>query len=466
MTSVVAAIAVPAFALTWWFGCYLIGRDPARPVLRRAAAALLWYALAVACWTVAPLEPRLPVDTLAQVLLCVSALAWAGTAIGLLPDDLPERRQMDRGWLVTAGLLLVMAPALPPVGRLVVLAPLIGGLVLLWRFREALHPRVLPVPLTAAAVLYGLGLVAALAPLDLGAPGLVVATVGLDLTVLGFLVALADAVRAGERLRPDLRRSGVAAIVATVVVGGPATLTMLAAPAPAAAIVAVLQFTVVGAVLTGVGLAGPVRRGLDRVAFGADGRLRTDRAALMMAVEALPRRPDRQALVAMSEDEFARLTRQALDDYADLPRLMRSPLVGLPTVDARLATEGAAAEHPMARAQVLRSLLREGVDRLRPPGLFGTTEEWRHYNALHFVCVRRLRPYEQRPVVAGLDRDARRAVEWLRRYVPHSLLCQWQDEGARLVAATLRGDLLRADLRGRSGVDTSAARRAGPREAG
>ena len=438
-----AAIAVPVFALTWWLGCYLLARDPTRPVLRRAASALLGYALAVACWTVAPLVPDLPVDALAQVLLCVPALAWAGTAVALLPDDIPERRQIDRGWLIISGLLLAMVPALPSAGRLVLLAPLAGGLVLLWRFRDAVHPPGLVVPLTGAAALYGLGLVVTLVPVDLGAPVLVVAAVGLDLSVLGFLVALADAVQGAERLRPDLRRSFAAAVAATVLVGGPATLTVLAAPN--VPMVPVLQFLLVAAVLTGVGMAGTVRRGLDRVAFVDDERLRMDRAALMLAAEALPRRHGREGLIALGEAKFVRATRRALDDYADLTRLLRSPLVALPVVDARLASRGALAEHPMARAHVLRSVLRESVDRLRPPGVFSTGEEWRHYNALRFGCVLGLQPYQDRLAVTGLDRDARRAMEWFRRDVPPERLRQWQNEGARLVAAVLWAGLARTD---------------------
>ena len=60
-----------------------------------------------------------------------------------------------------------------------------------------------------------------LAPIDLGAPELVLAAIGLDLLLMGFLVAVADAVEAGERLLPDLRRSLVAAVVAALLVGGP-----------------------------------------------------------------------------------------------------------------------------------------------------------------------------------------------------------------------------------------------------
>ncbi len=432
------AIAVPTFALTWWLGCYLMARDHNRPVLRRAAAALWAYAAAVACWTIAPYAAGLPLGTAAQVLLCVPALAWAGAAVGLLPDDLPERRQIDRGWLLTAGLLLVMVPALPSAGRLVVLAPLAGGLVLLWRFGDGARPRMLPMPLTVAAALYGVGLSAVLVPLDLGAPVLVLAATGLDLAVLGFLVAVADAVDAGERLRPDLRRAGLAAAVGAVVIGGPAALTMLAAPAwgPMA-----LQFLLVGVAMTVVALAGPVGRGLDRVAFADDERLRLDRAAALMLAEALPRRRERHLLAAMSEEQFLRATRRALEHYADPGRLLRNPLIDLPVVQRRLATRGRPVDQPLLRAVELRAVLRDQVAALKPPGLFGTTPEWRYYNALHFCCVVGLRPYRRRAATVALDRDGKRALEWFRRSVPRRQLQQWHADGCRIVAQQLWREL-------------------------
>jgi hypothetical protein len=433
----VSAIAVPAFALTWWLACYLVGRDPARPALQRAAAALATYAVAVAAWTVAPDSAA------AQVLLCVPALFWAGAAVGLLPPELPERRQIDRGWLVLSVVFLAMVAALPAAGKVVSLAPLVGALVLLWRFRDAVHPPVLPAAISVVAALYAVGLVALLAPVDVGPPALVLAAIGLDLLLLGYLVAVSDAVEAGERLHPDLRRSAVAAVAATLLCGGPAALTTLAAPDVRA--VAVLQFVLMAVVMTGVGLAGPVRRGLDRLAFLHDDRLRLDREALLLSAEALPRRRERHRLIATSEDEFLRLTRRALDNFGDVGRLLRSPLIDLPTVDRRLT--GPISEQPLARAVELRAVLQESVARLKPDGLFGTTEEWRHYNALHFCCVLGLRPYDRRPRTEGLDRDARRALEWFRRYVPKRTLRQWQKEGARLVAERLWGELVRTDPR-------------------
>lgn len=442
------SIAVPVFALTWWLACYLVGRDPARALLWRGALALATFAAGVAAWTVAPGGPA------AEILLCVPALAWAGAAIGLLDAALPERPQIERGWLVLSAVFLVMIAALPGAGRLVALAPLIGGVVLLCRFHDAVRPKLLPAAVTGMAVLYGLALTALLMPIDLGSPALVLAAMGLDLLVLGFLVAVADAVDSGERLPPDLWRSAVGAVAAALLVGGPAALTMLAAPALRA--VTVLQFVLVAAVMAAVGLGGPVRRGLDRVAFAHDERLRLDRAALLLLAEALPRRRARHTLIALSEEEFYRLTERALMNYGDLGRLLRSPLIDLPTVDRRLT--GLTADRPLARAVELRAVLVESVARLKPSGLFGTTEEWRHYNALQYCCVLGLRPYRRFPQTDGLDRDARRALEWFRRYVPRRRLRQWQGEGARIVARRLWGDLMSTDPRWLTRTTANATR--------
>jgi hypothetical protein len=432
----VPAIAVPAFALTWWLACYLVGRNPARPAGRRAAGALLAYALGVAVWTVAP------GSTAAEVLLTMPALLWAGAAVALLPDFVPERRQIERGWLVVSAAFVLITVLLPAAGRLVVLVPLIGGLSLLWRFRDQVEPRMLPVALTVVAVLYGAALVVLLFPADLGAPGLSIAAIGVDLLILGYLVAVAEAVDAGERLRPDLSRSLVAAVLGTLLAGGPAILTMFAAEGEP---VAILQFVLVGVVMTVVGLSGPVHRVLDRAAFWSDERLRGDRAALLLLADALPRHRERHRLIVTSETEFLRFVRHALESYGDLGRLMRNPLTDLPAVDQRLS--GRAIEQPLARALELRTVLQEAVSRMRPSGPFGTDEQWRHYNALYFGYVLGLQPYRRRLRTDGLDRDTRRVVEWLRGYVPRHLLRRWKSEGAALVATRLWDDMVSTDPR-------------------
>jgi hypothetical protein len=433
----VPAIAVPAFALTWWLACYLIGRDPAWPAGRRAAGALLAYAAGVAVWTVAP------ASTAAEVLLTAPALLWAGAAVALLPDFVPERRQIERGWLILSGAFVLITVLVPPAGRLVVLAPLIGGLSLLWRFRDQVEPRMLPVVLTAVAVLYGAALVVLLFPTDLGAPGLAIAAIGLDVLILGYLVAVAEAVDAGERLRPDLSRSLVAAVLGTLLAGGPAIFTMF--DEGSSETVTILQFVLVGVVMTAIGLAGRVQRMLDRIAFWSDERLRSDRTALLLLADALPRRRERHRLIATNEADFRRFVRRALENYGDLGRLMRSPLTDLPAVDQRLT--GRATGQPPARAVELRTVLQEAVARLRPPGPFATDEQWRHYNALYFSYVLGLQPYRRRMRTDGLDRDTRRVIEWLRGYVPRHLLRRWQAEGVAMVATRLWDDMVSTDPR-------------------
>ncbi|GAA0509235.1 hypothetical protein Ade02nite_62760 [Paractinoplanes deccanensis] len=426
------AIAVPAFAFAWWAACYLLGRDPVRQPTGRAAAALMAYAVGVAVWTVAP------DSTLAQVLFCAPVLLWAGSTVALLPATLPERRHIDLGWLVLAAAFLGTVIALPQAGRLVVLAPLAGGVVLLWRFRDQVRPPMLPAALTVAAVLYGVTLAVLLLPVDLGAPMLVIAALGVDLLMLAFLVAVHDAMAAGERLRPDLLRSVAGAVAAVLLVGAPAVLTVTVAESDA---VTILQFGLLAVVMTFVGLPGAARRVLDAIAFRRDARLRADRSAVLMLAEALPRHRHRQQLPGVSEDDFRRFTHQALDNYGDLGRLMRSPLTDLPVIDQRLRgrLEPGTLEH---RALELRVVLQEGVDRLRPAGAFDTTDAWRSYNVLHYCCVLGLDPYARRPRTDGLDRDARRALDWMRRQVPRQTMRRWQGEGAAVIAARLRADLV------------------------
>jgi hypothetical protein len=432
----VPALTIPAFALTWWAACYLIGRDPARTASWRAAAALGAYALGVAVWTVAP------ASTAAEVLICVPALMWAGTAVAMLPASLPERRQIDLAWAAISGVLVVAVILLPSAGRLIVLLPMAGGLLLLWRFRDQVQPPMLPAALTVAAGLYAAALAVLLLPFDLDAAGLLLAAIAVDLLILAYLVAVAEAIDVGERLRPDLLRSVAVALATMLLAGGPAVFTVLSAPDRAG--IAVVQFVLVGFVMTVAALSGPIRRALDGIAFVNDERLRQDRSALLLLADALPRHRQRQRLITTSEEDFLRFTRQALDNFADLGRLMRSPLTDLPAVDHRL--NGRAIEQPLARAVELQTVLREGVDRLRPAGAFDVTDEWRYFIVLHYCTVLGLDPYARRST-ADLDAETHRALDWMRRYVPRRVLRRWQSEGATLVANRLWGELVRTDPR-------------------
>jgi hypothetical protein len=389
------------------------------------------YGISVVLWTVEPDSAA------AQIFVCVPALFWAGAAVGLLPDSYPERRHLDRAWLIVSSVVLIVVVALPHDGRLVALFPLAGALVLLWRARERVQPPMLPAAMVVAAVLYAVALTVILRK-GAGYDGLVLAAIGVDLLMLGFLVSVAEALDLGERLRPDLMRAMTAGVAGSIVAGGLASLTMIAADAGTA--VTVLQYALVAVVMTLIGLTAAVNRGLDSVAFFHDSRLRASRSGVLQLGVALPRRREPHRLLRTSEEDFARFTRYALDNFRDDGRLLRSPLIELPAVDRRV--NGRTLEEPLARVAALRALLGEAVDRLRPPGQFSTGDPWHHYSALHFCNVLGVDPTRRRLRTDGLDREARQALSWMHQYVPPRVLRRWQVEGAKVVATRLRDELL------------------------
>ncbi|MGH3879512.1 MAG: hypothetical protein ACRDSK_20995, partial [Actinophytocola sp.] len=113
----------------------------------------------------------------------------------------------------------------------------------------------------------------------------------------------------------------------------------------------------------------------------------------------------------------------------------------LPAIDARLAARGAA-DAPLERATELKALLLETITRLKPrDGQFGTSEEWRLYNALYFYYVAGIRPYSVRTKLTEPDPVARRALAWFADHVPERTLHNWQAAAARVVAADLRAGL-------------------------
>jgi hypothetical protein len=141
----------------------------------------------------------------------------------------------------------------------------------------------------------------------------------------------------------------------------------------------------------------------------------------------------------VDDDEFARLTRRALSNLGDLGRLSASPLTYLPAVEEHVCARGESVS-TLERAAELKALLTECILRLKPRGKsdFGTTDEWRYYNALYFPYVIGLKPYSLTNSVDTLDATSQAALEWLRASVPERTLHNWQNAAARLVAQELR----------------------------
>ncbi|HEY0637173.1 MAG TPA: hypothetical protein VGD67_05965, partial [Pseudonocardiaceae bacterium] len=326
---------------------------------------------------------------------------------------------------------------------LVVGLPLLGALGLVTARR--LGPRRgVAGALTVATLFFALGVGLLLLPFGLLPTGVALASLGFDIALLGVAVAVSDALDEGETLPRDMLRSLLAAGAVSVLFGGQVGL-VLATAGTSAALVTVLFGSVAASVAVQV-LAGPFAGLLDRLAFAGSPALRDDRARLRDAAEVLPRRADTapDAVSTLDDEEFARLTRRALSHYGNLGRLVASPLTGLAVIDERLAARGAP-DQPLERAAELKALLTESITRLKPrdAGDFGTSDEWRHYNALYFPYVVGMRPYAQLASPAGLDPVARQAWQWFTTTVPQRSLHNWQNAAARLVAADLRAQQLR-----------------------
>lgn len=374
-------VPVLTFAVAWWLGLYLLVRDRTNPVLVLAGGGLLGYGTAIALddlpWT----------GAIAEVLVWLPAALWAVALARLVRDH----RASHEGVRSTLGRAIVGA----------LLIGLAAGLLLL---AAGLLPR-----------------------------ELTLASIGFDLVLLGGCVALFDAFDAGESLRADMLRSAVISGLATALLGGQVGLVIAASGASPA--LTALLYGVVAAAITVHVLASPLQSLADRLVLGVP--VRQARAQLREVADALPRKVD-TALTGLDDAEFARLTRRALSHYGDLGKLVSSPLTELPVITERLAARGSP-DTPLERAKELKAVLLEAIRRLKPDGgEFGTSEEWRHYNALYFYYIAGVRPYSVRTKVTELDATARQALTWFADQVPERTLHNWQSAAARLVAADLR----------------------------
>lgn len=273
-------------------------------------------------------------------------------------------------------------------------------------------------------------------------PGdLLLLTLGVDLAFLGIAIAALDALDEGETLLPDALRSLLTSVVSALMFGGLVALAL--AFSGTTFPLAALLFAVTAAAIILQVFGGVLQNTVDRLALRQPGVAQA-RADLRAAADALPHRNPSLDPLALSEDEFARLTRRALSHMNDLPRLAASPLAQLPVIEARLQVRNAPVDS-LERAAELKALLTECILRLKPDGKgdFGTTGEWRHYNALYFPYVAGLRPYSHNHL-DDLGEIERLALAWFRADVPERTLHNWQNAAAKLIARQLL-DLNRAD---------------------
>lgn len=462
MSGSLLTLEVVIFSLALWLGLYLIGRDPRDSRLRWAGLGLVSYALGLALDSLSrsARSPDLAL-ALAQVrwpLLFLPALFWVGAIVSLWPEDGPLRMRLVRSWRygllpvvallylvgVSTDLIFDVAATQPRLElgyllfSLAVLLPLLAVLILLWLRFRTVRPQNAVGLLIAATLFFTLGTGLLLFPLDWLPRTWVLPAIAIDLFLLGLAIAILDAFDQGEALLPDFLRSLDYSFFTALLFGGQVALVIFLGTGVTFPMLLLLLATIATSVAIQT-FSDHIQALLDRVAFARFPKVRRARADLRAVASALPRVNETLDLAAVDEAEFASLTRRALSHYGDLPRLAASPLTCLPAVRARLAERGAK-DDALERAVELKALLAESIARLKPrdQGDFGTSDEWRHYNALYFPYVVGLKPYSRRAQNDHLDPPAQAALEWFRSQVPERTLYNWQTAAAKLVAYDLR----------------------------
>lgn len=300
-------------------------------------------------WLTVLLELSRPVDSarsrwgfVAVVAVAAIALVGAGISGGVHPPLRPGH------WV------MVGAIALSAFGALVLAVR---------RLRRGASSRKIVPPVVAATLFFGLGNAILLIPLGLLPSWLVLASAAFDVLLLGIAVAWWDAFDEGQALRAGMRRSLVGSMAVSVLFGGQ-VLIGLAVTGEHLALMVLLFTSLAVAIAINV-LADPLSGLLDRLAFAREPNLRADRAALRRTEAALPLRAT-NPLDHIDDETFVRLTRRALGHYADLSKLVASPLTTLPVIDDRLARRGAP-DQPLERANELKDLLADRIAALKPP---------------------------------------------------------------------------------------------------
>jgi hypothetical protein len=447
-----AALSALVFSLSWWLGLYLLARDPRKPVLVLAAVGLTSFGAVVALDAVRVASGLHTLSSIEIYLVAVPGIAWFAVLLELSrPYDTWRSRAGEIALIAGVAALAFFGAAMAGnvdgplrIGHWVMFAviSLSSMGAMLWAVFGPWQPRPVVGYIVVATLFFALGNAILVIPLGLVPSWLALASTGCDVVLLGVAVAMWDAFDEGQALRRDMLRSFVATGVVVVLFAGQALIGMALTGQQTA--LTVLLFTSLAIAISINVLADPLAGLLDRLAFSRSPDLRADRAALRRTEAALPLR-SANPLDSVDEQSFARLTRRALGHYGDLSKLVASPLTALPVIDERLAARGAP-DQPLERANELKALLADRIARLKPRdgGDFGTTEQWRHYNALYFPYVVGVRAYAQNATAAGLDPVARQAWQWFVTEVPQRSLHNWQNAAARLIAADLRGNLVTA----------------------
>ena len=446
---------------------YLLGRDAANPSMRFAGLGLAAYALALAFIVVleAPrameeLEPSI-IETAARLgwpLIILPAFFWFGSLFFLIPSEEDSQQPFEAtvrlGLIPLATVFYIAAAAsdlfiyvkdgdlrtgslYPLLVVLLGLLWLAGFIRLVKVYRTSSIKR--PISLIMVATLFfGLGMGLILFPVFEIPRSVVLLAVGFDLTLLGMTIAFLDAFGQGESLIPDMSRSLLFSFFITILFAGQVGLAMAFSTGATGTMFILLLATILTAV-TITTFSDFFQRALDGLAFAQRPHIRSTRDASRSIIKSAPRIKETFEPSSLDEEQFNKLTRKALSQLGNLPKLSANPLTRMPIISKRLIERGAS-DNSLERVAELKILLVESIKLLKPRerGEFGTTDEWRFFNALYYPYVAGIKPYSRQTDREGLDPHVQEALNWFQTQVPERTLYNWQSAAAGLVAQDLR----------------------------
>ena len=438
------SVTLTMFAFASWLAFYLIARNN-HPRLRLTGAGLLAYALVLGLGFASTGEIW---ERINWSLRLLPSLLWAGAILHI--DD---RIRLSRGLLVKIWKWVLFPVTLTGGAGFVIgldfitnnwtwfsiligLSPAIFTLILLQDLLTILRPRQATGVLLAATLFFTLGEGFLVLPNNWFTADWILTAIGIDLLFLGFAIAWFDAFDEGETLLYDLARSLAGTTFTVLVFAGQIGFIIAIQTGLTPTMRILLVTTITTAILLSV-FADPLQSLADKFIFLHAPSLRSTRDQLRTESALLPRLPDSEDLANLEDEKRARITRRALSNFGNLPKLAASPLTRLPLIEKRLR-ERNAADNTLERAGELKILISESIARLKPPGQkdFDSSDEWRYYNALYFPYVAGLRPYSRRQE-RDLAPEEQEALNWFQAYVPERTLYNWQNAGAKLVANDL-----------------------------
>ena len=410
------------FSFTLWLGAYLLTRNISKPVIYLTGFGLIAYVITLLI--------ELLTGQLIMLLLLLPAILWIGTVLHLLPDELKQRELYIRIWILSIIPVIILTLVEAWFSIIVVLslllsAGMVAKLALRSRFKNTLGV------LAVVVLFFGLSTGLMVLPFDLIPRTLGISLLGADIIMLGIVITLWDAFDEGETIRAHLLRSFIAAFYYAGALAAMVIIFIALAGETNFSSLLLLTCLIAFGILTQT-FSTQIQSFLDKLIFSPSSKLSREREILRAAADELPRLSTLE-LAEVDEIAFTRLTRRAISNLGNLPKLAASPLTKLSIITSQ------SGDNPLDRAHALKALLIESIQRLKPQNDadFGITDEWRYFNALYFPYVIGLKPYARRIDKEFLDEETLQILEWLQISVPERTLYNWQNIAARLVAKDL-----------------------------